>query len=113
MSRGSYGGKYLRYLVPWAMQTVSIIGFAAGGFWMWTGFVLGFLIVIGGDAVLGDDLSEPTYSHAWLLDLVLYSMLPLMLVALVFFAWMCAQTGDWLGLGGWIQGQAHRPAALL
>ncbi len=97
------GTKYLRYGIPVTMQVVSIIAFARGGLWMWGGYLIGLIVVIGGDSLLDDDLSEPEYAHGWLLDAALYSMGALMLVAMMVVAWMCGNGGDWLGLGAFVQ----------
>ena len=70
----------------------------ASGAWLWTGFVLAVCLALFGDTLLGDDLAEPRYAHPWLLDLALYSNLPLLLLTTLAFAWQLAP-GDFLGIG--------------
>ena len=57
-----------------------------------TFIVVGFAIFISfyvvGDAFLGDDLSSPALKHKWLLNLMLYSALPLSLLVLTICAWL-------------------------
>jgi len=94
---------YLRYFLMPLILIASTVGFLWGGGWMWTGFVLSLVLVVGGDAVAGDDLEAPAYRHEWLLDLSLYSVLPLLLTMLAVLAWMCGASGDALGLGALVQ----------
>ncbi len=94
--------KYVRYCV------LSAIGFAAlatmfmGGVWMWVGFGLSITLALGGDSIFGDDLSEPDYRFTWLLDLQLYSNLPLLLLLTFAFAWQLSDV-DLFGAGALIK----------
>ncbi|MBT7357374.1 MAG: alkane 1-monooxygenase, partial [Candidatus Marinimicrobia bacterium] len=53
--------KYLKYFLMPILTLPLIVGIFLGGNWMWLGLSLLFLIVIVGDAVLGDDTSNPQY----------------------------------------------------
>lgn len=92
--------KYIRYFLMTAVLLATTVGIAMGGAWLWFGFVLSLVLVVGGDAVLGSDLDEPVYSQSWLLDFLLYLTLPLLLLLLATFAWMLGTPGtDWLRMG--------------
>lgn len=93
---------YLRYFLMPLFLVATTVGFMWAGGWMWTGYVLGVVLVIGGDAVAGDDLSVPAYRYKGLLDLSLYLNFPLQILLLAALAWMCAAGGDSLGLGGFV-----------
>ncbi len=47
--------KYLKYYIVPLLSTSVFIGIFLGGHWMWLGLVVLFLVVVGGDAVLGED----------------------------------------------------------
>lgn len=92
--------KYVRYLLMTGVILTTIAGIAMGGIGLWLGFVLTLILVVGGDAVTGSDLTEPDYRKGWVLDFLLYLTLPLLLVLLAIFAWMLGAAGtDWLGMG--------------
>lgn len=91
--------RYLRYFSMWLLLLVAAIGFILGGAWMWLGYLTTLAVIIGGDAIAGDDLTQPSYRHTWLLNLALYGALPLLLLMLAPLAWMTGADGDWLGLG--------------
>ena len=61
--------KYLRYFITPVLLQAVMIGILLGGHWMWFGLAVLFVVVIGGDAVLGEDASQPEYSHPWLIEL--------------------------------------------
>jgi NAD(P)H-flavin reductase/ferredoxin len=94
--------KYIRYCMLSLIGAAAICAMCAGGTWMWLGFGLALTLALGGDAVFGDDLSEPGYAHTWLLDVQLYSNLPLLLMLTFAFAW---QLSDWdvFGFGALIE----------
>ena len=94
--------KYIRYSLLSLVALTATVGMFASGVWLWTGFGLAVVLALGGDTLLGDDLAEPRYAHPWLLDLALYSNLPMLVAMTLGFAWQLAP-GDALGLGGLIQ----------
>src|SRR6266852_7781068 len=94
---------YLRYFLMPLILAATTVGFMWGGGWMWTGLVLNFVLVIGGDVVAGDDLTVPQYRHKGLLNFALYCTFPLQLLMLAALAWMCGASGDALGLGAFAQ----------
>ena len=97
--------KYLKYYIVPLLSTSVFIGIYLGGHWMWLGLVVLFLVVVGGDAVLGEDDSQPEYSYPWLLEIPLHLSLPIIILLLLTFAWASGSTGeDFLGIGQLLSG---------
>ena len=94
--------KYARYGLLSAIGLGSIASMFAGGAGMWVAFVTAVFLAVGGDAIFGDDLSEPEYGHTWLLDAQLYSNLPLLLGLTFAFLWQISPH-DLLGVGAAIE----------
>lgn len=94
--------KYVRFLGPYPLALLTVLGLALGGGWMWLGFVVTYLVLVPAEAALGEDLSEPDYAHPALLNSFLYLALPLVVLMSATFAWMLGD-GDWLGLGALVQ----------
>ena len=90
--------KYVRYSALMWTGAAAIAGMIAGGGWLWSGFACAVCLALGGDTLLGDDLSEPRYRHRWLLDMILYMSLPLLLLTSAAYAWSLSGH-DWLGIG--------------
>ncbi len=97
--------KYMKYYItPFLLFSV-LIGIFLGGHWMWLGLAVLFLVVIGGDAVLGEDASRPKYSHTWLIELPLHLALPLIIILFLSFAWATGSTNtDFLHIGELLSG---------
>lgn len=92
--------KYLKYLFTPVLMTAVTAGILLGGVWMWTGLLAILLFVVGGDAVSGEDVSQPHYSHQWILNLNLYLTIPVLAFLLLALAWMGGSgADDFLGLG--------------
>jgi alkane 1-monooxygenase len=97
--------KYLRYYITPIMSSTIIIGILLGGHWMWLGLVTLFIVVIGGDAVLGEDTTHHKYSHPWLIELPLHLALPIILLMLLTFAWSTGSADeDFLGISKLLSG---------
>ena len=64
--------KYLKYYIIPLLSTSVLIGIYLGGHWMWMGLVVLFTVVIGGDAILGEDDSEHEFSYPLLLEIPLH-----------------------------------------
>lgn len=45
--------KYFKYYIVPILSLSVLIGIYLGGHWMWLGLVVLFVVVIGGDAILG------------------------------------------------------------
>jgi alkane 1-monooxygenase len=94
--------KYARYGLLTTIGLGSLAAMFAGGAAMWVPFWSAVFLALGGDAIFGDDLSEPEYGHTWLLDAQLYSNLPLLLGLTFAFLWQISPT-DLLGVGAAIE----------
>jgi len=90
--------KYLRYGLLTAIGVFATSMMMTGGHGMWAGFFAAVVLAVGGDALFGDDLSEPTYGHKWLLNLQLYSNWPMLTAMTFVLAWHFSD-GDPLGVG--------------
>jgi len=92
--------KYLKYYIVLIPTLSVVIGLILGGTWMWLGFSVLFIVVIGGDAVMGEDASRDEYGHPWLVELPLHLAFPFVSVMVLCFAWSCGTgNADFLGIG--------------
>lgn len=98
--------KYLRFLSVYWFALTTTLGVVLGGAWMWLGAVAIYGVMIVGDHLLGDDVSEPGYGRPALLDAMLYLALPVLAVLCFALAWM-AGSGDLFGFGGLMQQLGH------
>ena len=97
--------KYLKFYITPILAPTVIIGIFLGGHWMWLGLVVLFVIMIGGDAILGEDVSKPEYNYPWFIELPLHLALPIIIVMLLSFAWASGSVGeDFLGIGALLSG---------
>jgi len=90
--------RYLKFFLMLPVLWLTVVGIALGGAWMWTGVIACLILVVGGDAVLPDDTSAPRYHRPRILEALLYSTFPFLVVLLLTLTWMAAP-GDPLGLG--------------
>ena len=97
-----------KYLKGWLMPVIGLIFFlmlTQGGWWMWAPFSLAIVFFVLADAWLPRDESEPPRTQvAWLLNLPLYLILPLLCLLNFTVLWMFG-SGDDLGFGAWVQTQ--------
>ena len=94
---------YLKYYIMLVLILPTIIGILLGGHWMWLGFIILFIVVVGGDSLLSDDNSTPDYKHTWILELPLHLALPMIFILLVSLAWSSGSgISDFLGIGAWL-----------
>jgi alkane 1-monooxygenase len=80
--------KYTKFLTNHVFLFFLILGMILGGHWLWLGF---FVVIIGavlGDFLLGDHGDAPHYKHPLLLNLIMYSYLPAVILTMVVFFWM-------------------------
>lgn len=94
---------YARFLAPYPIAAVTIAGLLMGGAWMWLGAAVTYLVLVPGEYLLGDDLSEPDYRHPRALDALLYPALPVLVAASAAYAWMLA-TSEATGALGFLGG---------
>ena len=97
--------KYIRYFMMPTLLVATIAGFMLGGQWLWFGFCLILVGVVGGDAIAGRDLKTPVYNQTWIFNFVQMVLnFTLLLVMLIVFAWMLGRPGsDFLGLGMFVK----------
>lgn len=87
--------QYGRYGLLLVLGVGSGVAMWAGGAWMWVGFFVAIALALGGDAIFGDDLSEPSYGQTWILNAQLYANLPLLLWMTFGFAWQLSDRDVW------------------
>lgn len=94
-----------KYLKGWLMPALSVLfiwAVAHGGWWMWSPFAFAITVFLAADAFLPRDVSEPPrYQNAFLLNLPLYTILPLLTVLNFLVLWMFSN-GDVGGVGNWV-----------
>ncbi len=95
--------KYIKYLSNHLLVLITITGFLMGGHWLWLGIGAMVPLLITGDFLLGDETKTPSYSHPFILNLILYSYLPVMIVTAFLFVWSMTP-GDLLGYGALVVG---------
>ncbi len=93
--------EYVKYFALHLIGLLSVVALVGGG-WLLTG---GLLTVVGiyvlGDAVGGDDTSNPSYRRPGVLTVQLWLALPL-LALIVFSSVWSVSRGDAFGFGAWI-----------
>ncbi len=95
---------YLKYFLFHAVGAAACVAIFAGGIWTPAGFAAILIYYVVGDAIFGDDRSTPRYGLQWLLTAQLWLALPLV-SAIVFAMLWSVSTGDFGGVGRWIQAQ--------
>lgn len=90
--------KYAKYTPMNLLLLIVLPSLLIGGAWMWTGVAATIVIAIVFDQIIGDDLSEPQYANKTFLNIMLLSTLPVLLLGLVFLAWVVADH-DFLSIG--------------
>lgn len=89
---------YLKFSSFHLMGLVTIIMISLGGAYISLGLGLMFVVYIGGDLLLGDDISEPEYRHPQLLTWQLWLALPIISMMLFVSVWHFS-SGDVLNYG--------------
>lgn len=95
--------KYFRSTLMAFLMGLATFTFMRGGWWIWAAFVGTMVVFAILDAVLPDDLSEPSYGMTGVLDFALYMVLPLLFVMDGTFIWLAAPSGDPLGIAALVQ----------
>ena len=94
-----------KYFKGWLMPGLSLVFIGLivqGGWWMWSPFVFALTVFLSADAFLPRDTSEPPrLQNAFLLNLPLYCILPLLTVLNFLVLWMFG-SGDMGGVGAWL-----------
>jgi alkane 1-monooxygenase len=94
--------KYFRSTLMPLLMLAATYTTMIGGWWIWTVFVALMIAFIVVDAVLPEDLSEPYFGMTFLLNLSLYSVLPLLFLMNGSLLWLAADN-DPLGYGAFVQ----------
>lgn len=93
--------QYLKYFMFHLVGLFSVVAILAGGFYVTAGLLAILAFYILGDAVLGDDISVPSFTHPRVLTMQLWVAWPL-LSLIVFAAVWSVSPGDPLGFGHWL-----------
>jgi alkane 1-monooxygenase len=94
-----------KFLKGWLMPlclVLSILAFAAGGWWLWAPLLGLFALFVLGDWLLPRDLSPAVESESPLFNLPVYCILPLLVVLNCVLLWQLG-SGDVAHLGEWIR----------
>lgn len=78
---------YIKFSSFHLMGLISIIMISLGGWYISLGFLLFFVVYIGGDWLLGDDTSEPNYQYPQLLTWQLWLALPIICLLVLVSVW--------------------------
>ncbi len=94
---------YIKYFLTPSLAPIGFVGVLLGGHWMWLGMIILTVVVIGGDALLGEDPKLQAYKYPWINEIPLHLALPLITVSLDVYAWALG-TGesDFLGIGSFL-----------
>lgn len=96
--------KYLKFgLFNWVVTIGTVISFIAGGWWMWYGVAVQFIVGVGGELLSSEDNSEPEFSFAWIYDWIAYSLALILAISLFTFVWAFSSI-DLLGVGKFASG---------
>jgi len=92
--------KYIKYYITPFLTLTVIFGILLGGHWMCLGLGAIIVVMILGDAFLGEDHSQPEYSYPLFLEFPLHMAAPMIFLLLLSFAWSSGNGGqDFLNLG--------------
>lgn len=92
--------RYSQFFLCYPVLAATAAGLFLGGPFVWTGLALTLLLGGAADYLFGADTSEPEYGQTWILDILLYGVLPMIGLMLLGFAWFIAGAEvDLLGLG--------------
>jgi len=82
------------------LASAGMVGILLGGHWMWLGFGIMAVVVIGGDLLFGDDSSQSDYKYPWIVQLPLHLAFPILSMGLLSLAWSSGKGDtDFLGIG--------------
>ncbi len=94
---------YAKYYLTPVLALTGFTGAMIGGPWMWMGLTIVFAVVIGGDALFGEDPKLREYKYPWLIKLPLHLALPMITVTLFVMAWSAGSgETDFLGIGAFL-----------
>ncbi len=95
-----------KYIKGWLMPIIGVlfaVAMAKGGWWMWAPFIGAVIFFVFGDLLLPRDVSgPPKVQITWLLNLPLYTILPLLCILNFSVLWLLAP-GDIFGWGAFLK----------
>lgn len=95
----------MKYYITPILAPVGVIGTFIGGPWMWLGFIVLLIVMTIGDEFFTEDTTTPQYKHPWLIELPLHLALPMLIIMLISFAWVCGEgQQDFLGFAALLNG---------
>ncbi len=96
--------KYLKFFITPTLFILLLPVMFYGGWFLWFPVLAISLIMILGDAFLGNDYSVPEYKNTFLLNFPLYLTLPVLIMGLILLAWYSG-SGDFdlFGIGTFIK----------
>ena len=93
--------KYLKFLTNHIFLSLFVLGMLLGGHWLWLGFLAFIIGSILGDLILGEHGEAPEFKFPFILNLIMYSYFPAMVITITVFLWMVAP-GDLLSIGAYV-----------
>lgn len=90
--------KYLKFSLFYALSFLAIAAVLIGQWWLVLAYIISTGFIIAGDALFGDDTTEPSYQYPKLFKLQLWFALPLLITLLLVSIWSVAKT-DVFGIG--------------
>ncbi|HLX01325.1 MAG TPA: fatty acid desaturase, partial [Trinickia sp.] len=78
---------YARFYLMYPLLIATFAGIYAGGPWMWTGTAVLFVLAVGGDFALPEDLGGWRPAHPLLVDAALYGTFPFIVALVVALLW--------------------------
>lgn len=102
----------LKFYLGWLMAVATALGFVLGGQNLWIGLAAIFMVMVVGDAVLGESRSSLSFQKSWAFKGVLYLALPSLTFLHFLAVWRLHRyviglgTESWLDLFGGLCGLA-------
>ena len=94
---------YLQYYLVAFLTLLIVPSIYLGGAWLWLGFVATNLVIILGDALLGNDTNAIEVRYPKLLELPLHFALPILGMVMLSLAWVSGEgSQDLLGIGAFL-----------
>lgn len=93
---------YFRYLAFPIAMFVGLLTLLQGGYALLVFTLAGIVLMLVGDAFLGDETEEAHPKYTKILNGFMYAHLPLLFLILIAFLWQIAP-GDWLGIGATLE----------
>ena len=93
---------YLRYISFPVAMALSLFAILEGGNALIVIGLVGIVVLLLGDALLGDETEDADPKYTSILNFFMYAHLPLLFMIFLAFLWQLAP-GDWLGIGATLE----------